>query len=162
MPHAPLFPCFRACSKHAPSCIDPASPAIQSALPAALPAPRSWRPADLRLDSIRLPPGFAIEQYADSFIPARFLALGLAEEGVTVVYASTAEENAVFAIVDRHDGSPREACVLLHNLPSITQPNGAGACALWVGAHLQCGSWVGVGLLLTALSLHCACCRYRI
>ncbi len=83
-----------------------------------------WRPADLRLDSIRLPPGFAIEVYADGYIPARFLALGKVEGNTTVVYASTAEENAVFAIVDKHDGRPRQACVLLHNLSSITQPNG--------------------------------------
>lgn len=83
-----------------------------------------WRPADLRLASIRLPPGFAIETYADGFIPARFLALGLVEGNTTIVYASTAEENAVFAIVDKHDGRPRQACVLLHNLSSIVQPNG--------------------------------------
>lgn len=30
----------------------------------------------------------------------------------------------MFAIVDKHDGRPRKACVLLHNLSSIAQPNG--------------------------------------
>lgn len=30
----------------------------------------------------------------------------------------------MFAIIDKHDGRPRQACVLLHNLSSIAQPNG--------------------------------------
>ena len=134
-------------------------------LAAALPPACRWRPADLRLDRIRLPPGFAIEQYADGFIPARFLALGLAEEGATVVYASTAEENAVFAIVDRHDGSPRQACVLLHNLTSIAQPNGGVGAAVPGGRQGECQrappGWVHAeaARTLTALCLLC-CCRH--
>lgn len=121
-------------------------PGLEAAKKAELP---DWRPADLRLDRIRLPPGFEIELYTDesTFIPTRFLALGRADEEATIVFASTSEESAVFAIVDRGDGK-RTACVLLQGL---NQPNGitydAATGSLYVAAVRGGGgfAWPGAG-----------------
>lgn len=41
-----------------------------------------------------------------------------------MVYVSTAQQGAVFAVVDRLDGSPRTACVLLANDSAPSTPNG--------------------------------------
>lgn len=49
------------------------------------------------------------------------LALGQAGAEATVVYASTAQQGAVFAVVNRSDGSPRTTCALLEGL---NVPNG--------------------------------------
>jgi glucose/arabinose dehydrogenase len=89
------------------------------------PLPTS-RPAPLRLEDIRLPPGFNISLYIDEadFIPARNMALGKADGEATVVYVSTAQQGAVFAVVDRLDGDLRATCLLLSNDSAPTTPNG--------------------------------------
>lgn len=48
------------------------------------------------------------------------LALGQSDEEAEIVYVSTAQYGAVFAIVDRRDGSPRTSCLLLEgqNVPN--------------------------------------------
>lgn len=114
-------------------------PGLQRAKKAELP---NWRPADLRLDRLRLPPGFAAELYTDEslFLPARFLALGRANANATVVYASTSEEGVVFAVVDRLDGRPREACVLLQGL---NQPNGVAYDPATGSLYVAAVRWLG-------------------
>lgn len=69
------------------------------------PPPRPKHPSSPPHPPARIPP--------PQFIPARMLALGQADEEATVVYASTAQYGAVFAVVDRGDGGPRTTCLLL-------------------------------------------------
>lgn len=59
-----------------------------------------------------------LRRYVEDIMPARFLALGQADDAASVVFVSTAEEGVVFAIVDN---GKREVCVLLQGL---NQPNG--------------------------------------
>lgn len=74
------------------------------------------------------------------------LALGQADEEATVVYVSTAQQGAVFAVVDRRDGSPRSACVLLEGQ---NVPNGlaydAATGSLYIAAvrRLLCAQCAG-------------------
>jgi glucose/arabinose dehydrogenase len=60
--------------------------------------PRSRSGGPVKLETLKLPPGFAIEVYATGVTNARSLALG----GPGIVYVSTRADNRVFAVVDRH------------------------------------------------------------
>ncbi len=71
--------------------------------------------ASASLDDIQLPPGFAIENYAD--VPkARSLALG--DRGT--VFVSTRKARSVYAIVEQDDGSRR----VIEILNGLRTPNG--------------------------------------
>jgi glucose/arabinose dehydrogenase len=72
-------------------------------------------PAAASLDDIRLPPGFAIEIYAD--VPkARSLALG--DRGT--LFVSTRKARSVYAVVENEDGSTRT----IEILNKMNTPNG--------------------------------------
>ncbi|MDJ0793893.1 MAG: PQQ-dependent sugar dehydrogenase [Woeseiaceae bacterium] len=71
--------------------------------------------ASASLDDVQLPPGFAIEEYAD--VPkARSLALG--DRGT--VFVSTRKARSVYAIVEQDDGSRR----VIEILTGLRTPNG--------------------------------------
>ena len=76
-------------------------------------------------------------------IPARMLALGQADERATVVYVSTAQQGAVFAVVDRLDGSPRTACVLVEgqDVPNSIAYDGATG-SLYIAAVRVMAGWL--------------------
>lgn len=111
-------------------------PGIEQTQPEDLP---TARPGPLRLDTISLPPGFKIEMFVDDIIPARFMALGQADEQATVVYVSTSAQSVVYAIVDRFDGKPT-VCVLLQGM---NLPNGIAydkeTRSLYIAAVRLCG-----------------------
>ena len=72
----------------------------------------------LPLDTIRLPPGFAIEVYSDRVPGARSMALSASG----TLYLGTRENGAVYALPDRdRDGRPDEVIVIARGLNS---PNG--------------------------------------
>jgi glucose/arabinose dehydrogenase len=71
--------------------------------------------AKASLDEVRLPPGFAIEEYAD--VPkARSLALG--DRGT--LFVSTRKSRSVYAVVENDDGSTRTIKIL----NDMSTPNG--------------------------------------
>jgi hypothetical protein len=75
---------------------------------------------DLPLDTITLPPGFSISLWTPATFPARFMALGKADDNGTVVFVSSTT-SVVTALIDRLDGSEVEACTLLSGQDN---PNG--------------------------------------
>lgn len=78
-----------------------------------------------RLDSIRLPEGFAISRYADDVPGARSLTLSPAG----IVYVGTRGEGSVYAVVDEdHDGTADRVVTIARGL---RQPNGM---AWWNGS----------------------------
>jgi glucose/arabinose dehydrogenase len=71
-----------------------------------------------KLDSIKLPPGFAIEVYSAEVPSARSLAIG----GPGIVYVSTRRDNRVYAVVDRNkDRKPEKVYTVASGLDT---PNG--------------------------------------
>jgi glucose/arabinose dehydrogenase len=74
--------------------------------------------AELALDKIVLPPGFAISLYSDQLPGARSLALSPSG----ILYVGTREEGKVYAVLDR-DGD-RRADRLITVAEGLNQPNG--------------------------------------
>jgi glucose/arabinose dehydrogenase len=60
--------------------------------------PRSRSGGPLKLDTLKLPPGFAIEVYATGVTNARSMTPG----GPGIIYVSTRSDNRVFAVVDKN------------------------------------------------------------
>ena len=72
----------------------------------------------LRLDALKLPPGFAIEVYSADVPNARSLALG----APGIVYVSTRRDKRVYAVVDRNrDHKPEKVYTVAQGLDT---PNG--------------------------------------
>jgi glucose/arabinose dehydrogenase len=82
--------------------------------------PRATRaePNDIRLDTIKLPPGFRISVYTDAVPGARSMTMG--EKGT--LFVGSRETGAVYAVVDAGDGTrAREVLTLAKDL---NEPNG--------------------------------------
>ncbi|HEX7613985.1 MAG TPA: PQQ-dependent sugar dehydrogenase [Thermoanaerobaculia bacterium] len=85
-------------------------------LSSSLPAPAD--PKDIKLDTIKLPPGFRISVYTDAVPGARSMAMG--PKGT--LFVGSRGEGAVYAVVDAGDGTrAREVLTLAKNLD---EPNG--------------------------------------
>jgi glucose/arabinose dehydrogenase len=75
-------------------------------------------PKDIKLDLIKLPPGFRISVYTDAVPGARSMAMG--EKGT--LFVGTRDAGNVYAVVDAGDGTrAREVVTLAKNL---NEPNG--------------------------------------
>lgn len=74
--------------------------------------------AQTKIDTIRLPPGFAIAPYATNVPGARSMALG--PDGI--VFVGTRKEGRVYAVLPRKDGSRAEEVVTVAG--GLAMPNG--------------------------------------
>ena len=75
-------------------------------------------PKDIRLDTVKLPPGFRISVYTDAVPGARSMTMG--EKGT--LFVGTRDAGVVYAVVDSGDGTRgREVVTLAKNL---NEPNG--------------------------------------
>ena len=81
-------------------------------------APAWGARSEIRLDTIKLPPGFRISVYSDSVPGARSMTMG--PRGT--LFVGTRDAGAVYAVVDAGDGTrAREVLTLAKNL---NEPNG--------------------------------------
>ena len=92
--------------------------ALLSSLNAALPHFARGDAKDIKLDTIKLPPGFRISVYSDSVPGARSMTMG--PKGT--LFVGSRDAGAVYAVVDAGDGTrAREVLTLAKNL---NEPNG--------------------------------------
>ena len=92
--------------------------ALLSSLNAALPHFARGDAKDIKLDTIKLPPGFRISVYSDSVPGARSMTMG--PKGT--LFVGSRDAGAVYAVVDAGDGTrAREVLTLARNL---NEPNG--------------------------------------
>ena len=83
-----------------------------------VPGPARGDPKDIKLDKIKLPPGFRISVYSDSVPGARSMTMG--PKGT--LFVGSRDAGAVYAVVDAGDGThAREVLTLAKNL---NEPNG--------------------------------------
>ncbi|HEY3276371.1 MAG TPA: PQQ-dependent sugar dehydrogenase [Syntrophorhabdaceae bacterium] len=83
-----------------------------------IPFAASTAVAEVRLDKIKLPPGFAIDTYATNVEGARSLALG--PEGI--VFAGSRSSGKVYALLDRNKDHKAEEIVIIAK--GLNSPNG--------------------------------------